>query len=58
MIGEKFGGRQPQYEWFYAGDPLFNRARFYRSHAVGYYKGLVERLLGEDLEAPGRMDSN
>ena len=31
MIGEPFGSRQLQYEWFYSGDPYFTRARFYRS---------------------------
>ena len=45
MLGEQFGSRQLQYEWFYAGDPLFTRARFYRSPAVAQYKGMVERLL-------------
>jgi 4-hydroxyphenylacetate 3-monooxygenase oxygenase component len=46
MLGEQFGSRQLQYEWFYSGDPLFTRARFYHSPAVAQYKGLVERLLG------------
>ena len=45
MLGEQFGSRQLQYEWFYAGDPLFTRARFYHSPAVAQYKGMVERLL-------------
>ncbi|HKA55438.1 MAG TPA: 4-hydroxyphenylacetate 3-hydroxylase N-terminal domain-containing protein [Candidatus Binatia bacterium] len=45
MLGEQFGGRQLQYEWFYAGDPLFTRARFYHSPAVAQYKGMVDRLL-------------
>ena len=45
MIGEQFGSRQLQYEWFYAGDPLFTRARFYRSPVVGQYKAMVEKLL-------------
>ena len=45
MLGEQFGSRQLQYEWFYAGDPLFTRARFYRSPAVAQYKAMVERLL-------------
>ncbi len=45
MLGEQFGSRQLQYEWFYAGDPLFTRARFYRSPAVAQYKGMVGRLL-------------
>ena len=40
-----FGSRQLQYEWFYAGDPLFTRARFYRSPVVGQYKAMVEKLL-------------
>jgi len=30
----------------------------YRSDAVGWYKGLVDRLQGEDLEAPARKDLN
>jgi 4-hydroxyphenylacetate 3-monooxygenase oxygenase component len=45
IIGEQFGSRQLQYEWFYAGDPYFTRSRFYRSPAVGEMKGLVDRLL-------------
>ena len=45
MLGEQFGGRQLQYEWFYAGDPMFTRARFYHSPAVSRYRGLVDRLL-------------
>jgi len=45
MLGEQFGSRQLQYEWFYAGDPLFTRTRFYHSPAVAQYKGLVDRLL-------------
>ncbi len=45
MLGEQFGSRQLQYEWFYAGDPLFTRARFYHSPAVNTYKGLVDQLL-------------
>ena len=45
MLGEQFGGRQLQYEWFYAGDPLFTRSRFYRSPAVAGYKDLVTRAL-------------
>ncbi len=45
MIGDQFGGRQLQYEWFYAGDPYFTRSRFYRSPVVGEMKGLVDRVL-------------
>jgi 4-hydroxyphenylacetate 3-monooxygenase oxygenase component len=45
MLGEQFGSRQLQYEWFYAGDPLFTRARFYHSPAVAQYKAMVDRLL-------------
>lgn len=45
MIGEQFGSRQLQYEWFYAGDPIFTRSRFYYSPAVNTYKAMVERLL-------------
>ena len=44
-IGEQFGSRQLQYEWFYAGDPLFTHARFYRSPVVGQYKAMVDKLL-------------
>jgi 4-hydroxyphenylacetate 3-monooxygenase len=50
MLGEQFGSRQLQYEWFYAGDPLFTRARFYYSPAVAQYKGMVERLLAGKTE--------
>jgi 4-hydroxyphenylacetate 3-monooxygenase oxygenase component len=45
MLGEQFGGRQLQYEWFYAGDPLYTRSRFYHSPAVDTYKAMVDRLL-------------
>jgi len=45
MIGEQFGGRQLQYEWFYAGDPYFTRARFYHSPVARNYKAMVTRLL-------------
>ncbi|MGH7985628.1 MAG: 4-hydroxyphenylacetate 3-hydroxylase family protein [Candidatus Binataceae bacterium] len=45
MIGEPFGGRQLQYEWFYAGDPYFTRSVFYRSPISKQYKSMVTRLL-------------
>ena len=45
LIGEQFGSRQLQYEWFYAGDPYFTRGRFYRSSMAKEYKGIVTRLL-------------
>ena len=45
LIGEQFGSRQLQYEWFYAGDPYFTRQRFYRSPMAGQYKEIVTRLL-------------
>jgi 4-hydroxyphenylacetate 3-monooxygenase oxygenase component len=45
MIGEQFGSRQLQYEWFYSGDPNFTRQRFYRSTAAKEYKNIVTRLL-------------
>ena len=45
LLGEQFGSRQLQYEWFYAGDPIFTRSRFYRSPAVAGYKDLVTRAL-------------
>jgi aromatic ring hydroxylase len=45
MIGDSFGGRQLQYEWFYAGDPYFTRARFYRSPVARDFKSMVDRLL-------------
>lgn len=47
LIGEQFGGRQLQYEWFYAGDPMFTRSRFYYSPAMKTYKAMVERLLAK-----------
>ncbi|MDB5108740.1 MAG: hypothetical protein JWM69_1681 [Candidatus Binatus sp.] len=45
MLGDQFGSRQLQYEWFYAGDPYFTRSRFYHSPVVKEYKALVDRLL-------------
>jgi anthranilate 3-monooxygenase (FAD)/4-hydroxyphenylacetate 3-monooxygenase len=45
MTGEPFGSRQLQYEWFYAGDPYFTRARFYGLPVVQEYKDIVTRLL-------------
>jgi len=36
-IGEQFGSCQAHYEYFYAGDPYVNRARFYRSPVVQQY---------------------
>lgn len=45
MIGEPFGSRQLQYEWFYAGDPYYTRQRFYRSPVAQEYKDIVTRLL-------------
>ncbi len=47
MLGDQFGSRQLQYEWFYAGDPLFTRSRFYHSPAVKGYKAMVDQLLEE-----------
>jgi aromatic ring hydroxylase len=44
MVGEAFGGRQLQYEWFYAGDPYFTRARFYRSPIAREFKSMVDRI--------------
>jgi 4-hydroxyphenylacetate 3-monooxygenase oxygenase component len=48
LLGEQFGGRQLQYEWFYAGDPIFTRSRFYHSPAVNTYKAMVDRLLEKE----------
>jgi 4-hydroxyphenylacetate 3-monooxygenase len=45
MIGEQFGARQLQYEWFYAGDPYFTRQRFFQSQAAKEYKEIVTGLL-------------
>jgi aromatic ring hydroxylase len=45
MIGEPFGSRQLQYEWFYSGDPTFTRQRFYRSPISRQFKAMVTRLL-------------
>ncbi|MGH7935091.1 MAG: 4-hydroxyphenylacetate 3-hydroxylase family protein [Candidatus Binataceae bacterium] len=50
MIGEPFGSRQLQYEWFYAGDPYFTRSVFYRSPVAGRYKAMVTRLLEDRNE--------
>lgn len=48
MIGEQFGSRQLQYEWFYAGDPYFTRSRFYHSPVVKQHKAMVDKLLQTD----------
>jgi len=45
MLGEQFGSRQLQYEWFYAGDPIFTRSRFFHFPVVDTYKAMVDRLL-------------
>jgi len=45
LVGEPFGSRQLQYEWFYAGDPYFTRGRFYNLPVVQEYKEIVTRLL-------------
>ncbi|MGE0824021.1 MAG: 4-hydroxyphenylacetate 3-hydroxylase family protein [Candidatus Binatia bacterium] len=45
LIGDQFGSRQAQYEYFYAGDPYVNRTRFYHSPVVQQYKALVAELL-------------
>lgn len=50
ILGEQFGSRQLQYEWFYAGDPNFTRARFFRSPAVKEYQAMVDRLLEKTTE--------
>jgi anthranilate 3-monooxygenase (FAD)/4-hydroxyphenylacetate 3-monooxygenase len=47
LLGEQFGSRQLQYEWFYAGDPMFTRSRFLHFPAVNTYKAMVDRLLEE-----------
>ncbi|HKV55225.1 MAG TPA: 4-hydroxyphenylacetate 3-hydroxylase N-terminal domain-containing protein [Candidatus Binataceae bacterium] len=51
LIGEPFGARQLQYEWFYAGDPYFTRQRFFRSAAATEYKETVKRLLASRQRA-------
>lgn len=45
LVAGDFGSRQALYEWFYAGDPQINRARFSRTPLVELYKGLVGPLL-------------
>jgi 4-hydroxyphenylacetate 3-monooxygenase oxygenase component len=50
MIGEPFGSRQLQYEWFYAGDPYFTRACFYHSPVAREFKSIVTDLLKRDRE--------
>jgi len=49
MLGEQFGSRQLHYEWFYAGDPMFTRSRFYHSPAVNAYRAMVDRLLDKPV---------
>jgi 4-hydroxyphenylacetate 3-monooxygenase oxygenase component len=48
MIGEPFGSRQLQYEWFYSGDPYFTRTRFFRSPITREFKSMVDRVLQRD----------
>ncbi len=48
MVGEPFGSRQLQYEWFYSGDPYFTRTRFYRSPVTIEFKAMVDRILKRD----------
>lgn len=48
MIGEPFGSRQLQYEWFYSGDPYFTRTRFFRSPVTSEFKEMVDRVLDRD----------
>jgi 4-hydroxyphenylacetate 3-monooxygenase len=48
MIGESFGSRQLQYEWFYSGDPYFTRTRFFRSPVTREFKAMVDRVLKRD----------
>ena len=50
MIGDSFGSRQLQYEWCYAGDPYFVRARFYNSPVAREFKAMVSGLLKRDPE--------
>jgi 4-hydroxyphenylacetate 3-monooxygenase/anthranilate 3-monooxygenase (FAD)/4-hydroxyphenylacetate 3-monooxygenase len=55
LLGEQFGSRQLQYEWFYAGDPIFTRSRFYHSPAVSSYKEMVDRLLENEEATAGPL---
>ena len=55
LLGEQFGSRQLQYEWFYAGDPIFTRSRFYHSPAVNTYKAMVDRLLESEETTGGPL---
>jgi anthranilate 3-monooxygenase (FAD) / 4-hydroxyphenylacetate 3-monooxygenase len=55
LLGEQFGSRQLQYEWFYAGDPIFTRSRFYHSPAVNTYKAMVDRLLENEETTAGPL---
>jgi aromatic ring hydroxylase len=50
MIGEPFGSRQLQYEWFYSGDPYFTRTRFFHSPVTGEYKEMVNRVLKRERD--------
>ncbi len=45
LIGTEFGGRQLQYEMFYAGAPFVVKARNYRSYDWEAPRRLVERCL-------------
>ena len=55
MLGERFGSRQLQYEWFYAGDPNFTRARFYTLAGGQAAQGNGRPPVGQDRRLSGPL---
>ena len=47
LVGTEFGGRQLQYEMFYAGAPFIVRARNYRAYDWCKSNNLIDRCLAE-----------
>ncbi len=57
LCGDAFGGRQLQYERYYAGDPVRSTAHNYLSYDTADCAALVDRALalaGEPEARPGR----
>jgi aromatic ring hydroxylase len=45
VLGTEFGGRQLQYEWFFAGDPVNSRIVYFGTDRRAECMALAQRLL-------------
>ena len=53
VVGSEFGGRQQQYEKFYAGASFIVRNHSFREASWDYFDGVVEdRMASYDIPAP------